>query len=106
MALLEAMASGLPVICSDIRGSQDLMGEILTQTDTAKICAGGIMIKKADDVSAYSQAIRHLLDTDTPSHLSARLQELGQNNRRLSEAFSSDSVIKKMNTIYERLCRG
>lgn len=56
MALLEAMASGLPVICSDIRGSQDLMGEVLSQTDTAKVCSGGIMIKKADDVSAYSQA--------------------------------------------------
>ena len=104
MALLEAMASGLPVICSDIRGSQDLMGEVLSQTDTAKVCSGGIMIKKADDVSAYSQAIRHLLDT--PNHLPARLRELGQNNRRLSEAFSYDSVVKKMKAIYERLCRG
>ena len=104
MALLEAMASGLPVICSDIRGSQDLMGEVLSQTDTAKVCSGGIMIKKADDVSAYSQAIRHLLDT--PNHLPARLRELGQNNRRLSEAFSSDSVVKKNESHLRKAVQG
>lgn len=46
MALLEAMASGLPVICSDIRGSRDLMGDILSQDDSISLCSGGIMVKK------------------------------------------------------------
>ena len=51
MALLEAMASGLPVICSDIRGSRDLMGDILSQDDSISLCSGGIMVKKADDAA-------------------------------------------------------
>ena len=46
MALLEAMASSLPVICSDIRGSRDLMGDILSQDDSISRCSGGIMVKK------------------------------------------------------------
>ncbi len=58
MALLEAMASGLPVICSDIRGSRDLMGDILSQDDSISRCSGGIMVKKADDAAAYSKAIQ------------------------------------------------
>lgn len=105
MSLLEAMANGLPVICSDIRGSQDLMGEVLSQTDTQKICSGGIMIKKADDVSAYSEAIRHLLTHTPAGHLPEYLHELGQNNQRLSKNFGTDAVAAKMKTIYERLCR-
>lgn len=105
MSLLEAMANGLPVICSDIRGSQDLMGEVLSQTDTQKICSGGIMIKKADDVSAYSEAIRHLLTHTPAGHLPEYLHELGQNNQRLSKNFGTDAVAAKMKTIYKRLCR-
>ncbi len=48
MALLEAMAYGLPVICSDIRGSRDLMGKCAE--DTIDVCDGGILIKHANDL--------------------------------------------------------
>ena len=44
-AMLEAMASGLPVVCSEIRGNTDLMGEewTLSEDGSQKICPGGMM---------------------------------------------------------------
>ena len=97
MALLEAMASGLPVICSDIRGSRDLMGDILSQDDSISLCSGGIMVKKADDAAAYSKAIRHLLNH------SENLKNLGRENINKSKMFYSNIVIEKMEKIYQRI---
>ena len=100
MALLEAMASGLPVICSDIRGSRDLMGDILSQDDSISLCSGGIMVKKADDAAAYSKAIRHLLkNTDD-------FEKLGQENVNRSRLFQSKAVMEKMSGIYRRILAG
>ncbi len=97
MALLEAMASGLPVLCSDIRGSQDLMDRPRSQTDRIKICSGGIMVKKADDAEGFCLAIRQLLRK--PDVLSA----MGKHNRARAEQFSSGVVVKKMREIYRIL---
>ena len=100
MALLEAMASGLPVICSDIRGSRDLMGDILSQNGSISLCSGGIMVKKADDAAAYSKAIRHLLkNTDN-------FEKLGQENVNRSRLFQSEVVMEKMSEIYRRILIG
>ena len=99
MALLEAMASGLPVICSDIRGSRDLMGDILSQDDSISLCSGGIMVKKADDAAAYSKAIRHLLKILMISKIRA-----GNVNR--SRLFQSKAVMEKMSGIYRRILAG
>lgn len=97
MALLEAMASGLPVICSDIRGSRDLMGDVLRRDGNLEYCSGGIMISSADDVEGYCQALEYLLQT--PSILA----ELGKKNIRQCDAFSSKCVQQKMKHIYKRL---
>ena len=99
MALLEAMASSLPVICSDIRGSRDLMGDILSQDDSISRCSGGIIVK-ADDAAAYSKAIRHLLkNTDD-------FEKLGQENVNRSRLFQSEVVMEKMSEIYRRILAG
>ena len=100
MALLEAMACGLPVVCSDIRGSRDLMGDILSQDDSIRLCSGGIMVKKADDAAAYRKAIRHLLkNTDD-------FKKLGQENANRSRLFRSEVVMEKMSEIYRRILAG
>ncbi len=95
MALLEAMGHGLPVICSDIRGSRDLMGT--NAKSSIYYCDGGIMVTKADDVSAYSQAIQLLLDDST------KRQEMGERNRLRATDFSIQAVREAMEKIYYRL---
>lgn len=95
VALLEAMAYGLPVICSDIRGSNDLMGgNAKTSVD---FCDGGIMIKKADDISAYSQAISYMIKDKNTMRL------MGERNREKAKNFSSEYVKEAMKKIYQRI---
>jgi glycosyltransferase involved in cell wall biosynthesis len=95
MALLEAMTYGLPVICSDIRGSRDLMG---TDSNTSfNFCDGGILVAKADDVSAYSKAIQLLLNDQS------RRQEMGKKNSLRAMEFSVQAVKESMEKIYRRL---
>lgn len=98
MALLEAMASGLPVICSDIRGNQDLMGKPISQTDQLKIHPGGISIKSVSDIDAYCMAIHQLLENPK------NLEILGKTNAEKCQAFSSEKVITSMQSIYQRMC--
>ena len=95
MALLEAMAYGLPVVCSDIRGNNDLMGESTEQL--LNYCEGGIMIKKAADVSAYSQAINSLLENKS------LMQKMGAWNSIRAKEFDNKHVKSAMEKIYCRL---
>lgn len=97
MALLEAMACGLPVICSDIRGSSDLMGTPLSSAGDLEFCRGGIMVKKADLVDAYCQALGHMLAA--PQNLA----EMGLANTSRSGLFSSEEVHAAMEVVYNRL---
>lgn len=97
MALLEAMASGAPVVCSDIRGSRDLMGVCESEVySSMKICEGGIMVKKADDVDGYAQALQHLLDRKE------EWTQMGMANKKNAEGFTIEAVARKMKEIYER----
>ena len=93
MALLEAMASGLPVVCSNIRGSNDLMEPISSDT----LCKGGIMVEKADDANAYADALAKLLQTPD------QLPEMGQANSKRARDFSSELVTERMRKIYQRI---
>lgn len=97
MSLLEAMASGLPILCSDIRGSRDLMGPVLKELPNYKQCAGGIMIKQADNTKGYVQALQQLLDS------ASTLKDLGQQNALRSKDFSLQTVSHIMQGIYQRL---
>lgn len=102
MALLEAMACSLPVVCSAIRGSSDLMELEQTENCTPGLlaCKGGIMVKRADDVAAYVQALAKMLEL-WQQHPEC-LQAFGEANRRRSRAFSMEKVGTKMRKIYER----
>lgn len=95
MALLEAMAYGLPVVCSYIRGNSDLMEK--DSEVSLNNCKGGIMIKKVNDASAYSQAINFLLQNK------GLMYKMGDRNSMRAKEFSDNYVKAAMEIIYHRL---
>lgn len=82
---MEAMASGLPVICSDIRGNRDL---VLSQ--------GGYLINP-DDVQGFTSAMNELVSSNM------KRAQMGTTNQKIIEAFSINQVVPMMRSIYTNL---
>lgn len=81
---MEAMACGLPVVCSEIRGNVDLITH----------GKEGFLVSPADAHVKYMKALRCLID-------SVKLREsMGQNARRKIINFSLQHVEEKMKRIY------
>ena len=85
VALMEAMASGLPVVCSDIRGNRDLIvnGE------------GGILCRPGDS-DEFAAAISTLAADKDRRHL------MGLRNQEKVRQFDIDRVTLELKRIYER----
>ncbi|MDR0696226.1 MAG: glycosyltransferase family 4 protein [Christensenellaceae bacterium] len=84
-SMMEAMASGLPVVASDIRGHVDLI-------DTN----GGILLDPNDD-DGFANSINTILK-DT-----ALAKEMGEHNMEKIKMFDSTVVIKEMQQLYAKL---
>lgn len=83
VALMEAMACGLPIVCSDIRGNVDLI-------ENEK---GGYLCKTTD-VDAFVENIRMIIDD---KELCAKMSEINKNNIK---TFELSSVAEEMRKIY------
>jgi glycosyltransferase involved in cell wall biosynthesis len=79
----EAMAAGLPVICSDIRGNRDLI----------KQGEGGLLLRP-DDADGFAEAIRGLADD------AARRTSMGAVNRENIKAYDTEETLKEMAAIF------
>ena len=85
VSLMEAMASGLPVACGNIRGNTDLVDDL-----------GGVFFEP-NNVDSIRDAINKLL---------ADMNEKGRYNQIKIESFSIQAVNKKMESIYSSLKHG
>ena len=83
-SMMEAMATGLPCIASEIRGNTDL----LEGTDGGYLC-------KATDITAYAEAL-NLLAKDR-----ALREKMGRNNLITIQRFSTETVNEEIRKIYE-----
>ena len=79
VSIMEAKASGLPVICSDIRGNRDLVEESVN----------GLRCKP-DDVTAFAEAIHRLMDDVEVS------RAMGEHNRMAVEKVSLHRVVSSL----------
>ena len=84
VSLMEAMASGLPCICSDIRGNSDLILE----------GKGGFLAKK-DDETVYKDAVKKILDNREV------YKKMSVYNRKRIMKFNKAVIASKMRQIYK-----
>ncbi|EJX07997.1 glycosyltransferase [gut metagenome] len=83
VAVMEAMASGLPIICTEIRGNVDLI-------DNGK---GGFWFHPAD-VNSAAQALKNVVSASDR-------QSLGDYNRKKAEGFDIKVVLDTMKDLYQ-----
>ena len=83
VSLMEAMASGLPCICSDIRGNRDLIET-----------AGGVRVNPYD-ADGFADAICKLINADR--------EKYGKFNAEKIQKFSSATVNELMKKIYKEM---
>ena len=87
VALMEAMAEGLPVVCGRIRGNVDLVAD----------GEGGILLEPGD-ANAYVQAFRELYEKKEKDPEGYR--QIGQINQQNIKAFGRETVETLMRDIY------
>jgi len=83
VALMEAMASGLPVVCSNIRGNNDLIVN----------GKGGYLVPPTD-VIGYCNRISNLVNNETLR------KQMGEFNKRVIEQYKKERVLAQMRRIY------
>lgn len=84
VALMEAMAAGLPVVCSNIRGNRDLIND----------SEGGYLINPKD-IGNFMQAINNII-------LNKSLRsEFSKFNMNRIKRYGSDNIMDKMEMIYQ-----
>jgi len=88
VALMEAMACGLPVVCSDIRGNRDLIED----------GKGGFLVEPKD-VAGFAQSIKSL------SENSALSKRMGQHNVVRVRDFDTSIVLRHMKDIYKNVSK-
>ena len=83
VSLIEAMASGLPAVCSDIRGNNDLIedGE------------GGYLVSP-EDSDAFKNAIEKILNNESI------YEDMSRRNIEKAREFGFDNVLKKLTAVY------
>ncbi|MED2972870.1 glycosyltransferase family 4 protein [Fictibacillus sp. B-59209] len=85
LSLMEAMTSGLPVVCSNIRGNSDLVVD----------GKGGYLVNP-DNIQGFANVLLNLYESNT------QRESMGIYNRSLIKNFDLKNVIVEMGYIYSK----
>lgn len=88
VALMEAMAVGLPVVCSRIRGNVDLIKD-----------GEGGFIYDCRDVVGFAEGMQKISQGDS-------VLKMGEINKETMKKFDTSVVNTKMNSLYKELLQG
>jgi glycosyltransferase involved in cell wall biosynthesis len=97
MAILEAMAAGVPVLSSAVGGVPDLLGPVETTVDGVSIAERGVLVPSGDR-DAFVRALS-LLHGDAA--LRARLVKRGRTFVR--DGFGKERLVRDMRSLYQEL---
>jgi glycosyltransferase EpsD len=86
VSVMEAMASSLPVICSNIRGNKDLIEQN----------KGGYLVNPNSEIE-FNKKINELLNNQ---HLA---ENMGEYNASKISDYSIDNVLQQMEKIYKEM---
>jgi glycosyltransferase involved in cell wall biosynthesis len=84
--LVEAMATGLPIVASRVGGIPDLV----------KHGENGLLVPPADE-GALERAISDLLSDE------ARRKRMGETGKRICRPYSIEAMVEKIDDLYSRL---
>lgn len=86
VSLMEAMACGLPVVCSNIRGNSDLIKDDL----------GGALVD-SNSLESYILQIKRVYNNPDAA------KQFGEYNKTFVKKFSTNNVIERMREIYTNI---
>lgn len=104
-SIIEAMASGVPVIATDVGGVPDLMGQsfkinmVPHNENGFKVCERGIVCPKNDAV-ALANAMKYALESRLLSDVSKRILNA---RKFVVQNYSNAKQIKEIEFLYEKL---
>lgn len=99
MAILEAMAAGVPVLSTAVGGVPDLLGAVESIGDGVSMAERGVLVASGDR-DALVRALS-LLQRDA-----ALRQRLGANGRdHVRQSYGKERLVRDMRSLYEELVR-
>ena len=105
VAVIEAMAAGVPVIATDVGGVRELisecgMGNAEWREGEFEICERGLLVKKGD-TKGFAKGLQYLLE-----HPEAG-REMGKRGREYAlEYHATEKLVSNMDLLYKSLLFG